>query len=130
VNIVVWIIQVLLAAVFLLHGALYAFEPAAMRARVRQRNPDFDQPGKFPSRPFRAFIGVAEILAGLGLLLPAITGTLPWLIPLAAAGLAIIMLGAAIMHFSKHETLATGTTVVLFLLAFFVAYMRWQVLPL
>ena len=129
-NIVVWIIQVLLAVVFLLHGALYVVEPAAIVARMRQQNPEFAQPGKFPSRAFRVFIGAAEVLAGLGLLLPAITGILPWLMPLAAAGLAIIMLGAAVQHFAKHETPAAGATVVLFLMAFFVAWMRWQVLPL
>jgi DoxX-like protein len=79
--------------------------------------------------PFMKFIGVAETLGAIGLVLPALTGIRPGLTPLAAAGLMTIMIGAT-------ATTATtlGTTPALFpltvgLLSAFVAYARWRLAP-
>ena len=76
---------------------------------------------------FLRFIGVAEVLAAVGLTLPSITRVLPWLIPLAAAGLMIVMLGATILHGMRGEVGSAITTAILFVVATFVAYMRWKV---
>jgi len=76
------------------------------------------------------FIGIVELLGGLGLLLPAISGILPWLTPLAGAGLALIMLLAVGFHVSRREGQAIGMTAVLLILAAFVAYGRFLIVPL
>ena len=82
------------------------------------------------SPPFRLFIGGAEVLAAIGLTLPGFTRILPWLVPAAAAGLMIVMTGAAILHASRGEVFSTISTAMLFALLTFVAYMRWRVLPI
>jgi hypothetical protein len=80
---------------------------------------------------FRIFIGVAEVLAAVGLTLPGITRSLPWLVPLAAAGLMIVMISATAYHIMRADPVSsTITTVILFVLATFVAYMRWKVKPI
>jgi hypothetical protein len=76
------------------------------------------------------FLGVAEVLAAGGLTLPTILGIQPWLVPTAAAGLMIVMIGATIYHSARGETNSAITTAVLLLLVTFVAYMWWRVLPI
>ena len=73
---------------------------------------------------------MAEWLAAVGLVLPGLTGILPWLTPLAALGLMILMGSATLLHLSKRETPTAIFTGVVFVLVTFVAYMRWQVIPL
>jgi hypothetical protein len=79
---------------------------------------------------FRIFIGVAEVLAAVGLTLPGITHVLPWLIPCAAVGLMIVMMGATVVHVTRVESGSAVTTGILFVAAAFVAYMRWKVEPI
>ena len=125
-NTVAWVLQVFLALVFLLHGLLFTvgFEVMARRMRGRSRTGS-------PLHPtFRQFIGVAEIAAAVGLIVPPAIHVLPWLAPLAAAGLAIIMAGAAVRHARKGESLEVVGTVVLGLLAAATLWLRWQVVPL
>jgi uncharacterized membrane protein YphA (DoxX/SURF4 family) len=125
-NTVAWVLQVFLALVFLLHGLLFTvgFEVMARRMRGRSRTGS-------PLHPtFRQFIGVAEIAAAIGLIVPPAIHILPWLAPLAAAGLAIIMAGAAVRHARKGETREVVGTVVLGLLAVATLWLRWQVVPL
>lgn len=119
-NIALWILQALLAVVFLLHGWLMVAPPAEM---VEMINAQLG-PG------LRMFIGVAELLAVAGLILPGITRILPWLIALAAAGLMIVMASATVFHLSRGESSSAITTVVLFVLVTVVAYMRWKVRPI
>lgn len=76
-------------------------------------------------RGLTTFIGISELLGGLGLLLPALSGILPWLTPLAAAALALVMILAAIFHVQRKEWPAIGFNAVLMLLALFVAYGRF-----
>jgi hypothetical protein len=76
----------------------------------------------------RVFAGVAEGLAGLGLVLPWATGVLPWLTPLAAAGLVLIMAGAVVQHVPRREYPNIVFNLVLLLLAAVVAYVRWPAL--
>ena len=119
-NITLWVLQVLLAVAFLAHGWLVLSPPADM---VEMMNASI-------SPAFRIFLGVAEVLAAIGLTLPGITHILPWLIPVAAAGLMVVMIGATILHTTRGEVSAAITTAILFLVVTFVAYMRWKVKPI
>jgi hypothetical protein len=96
--------------------------------RMRQRRPEA-KPSRLPTW-FCRFVGVSELLAAAGLILPSITGILPWLTPLAAAGLVIVMARAVVYHLSRQETKSVIASIVLIILATFLAYMRWQVYQL
>ena len=119
-NILLWVLQGLLAVAFLAHGCLFLFPPASM---VEVMNASI-QPA------FRMFIGMAEVLAAVGLTLPGITRVQPWLISCAAAGLMIVMMSATIFHTMRGEISSAITTAILFVLVTFVAYMRWKVMPI
>jgi putative oxidoreductase len=119
-NIVLWVLQVLLAAVFLAHGWLLLAPPPEM----------LDQINASMSPGFRLFLGVAEVLAAVGLTLPGLTRVLPAFVWLAAAGLIIVMVAATIFHVYRGEISSAGITAVLLILVTFVAYMRWKVLPI
>jgi len=129
-NIVLWILQVVLAALFLLHGWLYVVWPPAMVEQMRQRNPNPQQDVLGISPGFRRFIGIAEWLAVVALIAPGLSGILPWLTPLAAFGLMIVMAGAVVHHLRRGEPQQAIAAGIIFLLVTIVAYMRWQVLPL
>lgn len=119
-NIALWILQVLLAVQFLWHGWLFVAPPAEM---VEMMN-------AFISPWFRIFIGVAELLAAAGLILPGVTRILPWLTPLAGAGLMIVMGSATGLHLVRGEIGSAIFAAVLFVLVTVVAYMRWKVKPI
>lgn len=119
-NIVLWILQVLLAALYVFHGQLMIFPPAEVAAIMNTFLPTW----------FRLFIGVAELLAAVGLILPGLTRIMPWLTSLAAAGLMIVMASATVVHLSRGETGSAISAIVIFLLITFVAYMRWKVKPI
>lgn len=127
-NIALWILQVLLAVVFALHGWLYVTWSPARVETMRKRRPNAKPSTIAPW--FRTFIGVAEILAAAGLLLPDLTGILLWLTPLTGAGLTITMIGAVVYHAARQETQSVLVTGVLLLSVAFVTWMRWQVMPL
>ncbi len=119
-NILLWIVQGLLAAAFLAHGLMFLFPPAdlvpLMDATI--------------ARPLRYFLGVAEVAAGIGLVVPAATRIRPALTPLAAAGLVPIMIGATVLHLGRAEYSASVTTTVLLAMATTVAWLRWRVRPI
>jgi len=119
-NVALWIIQVLLALLFLFAGGtklVMSFE--AMRA-MGSPNQIF-----LPGLLIR-FIGVCEVLGALGLILPGLLRIWPGLTPLAAIGLVIIMIGATVLTFVGDGVApAVFPMVVVFLLAF-VAYGRWR----
>jgi hypothetical protein len=119
-NTLVWALQVLLAVVFLAHGLLLLFPPAEILAQMNAMMP----------RAFGLFLGVAELAAAAGLTLPALTRVLPWLVPCAAAGVMVVMIGATILHAVRGEVSSAITTAVLLALATFVTYMRWKVMPI
>lgn len=119
-NIILWIVQVLLAVVFFAHGGFLVAPPAEMVAMIDAQL----------TAGFRIFLGVAEILAAIGLIAPGITRILPWLTPLASAGLMIVMGGATVLHLVRGEFSSTVTTTILFALVTLVAYMRWKVRPI
>ena len=76
------------------------------------------------------FIGVAEILAAAGLILPSLTRILPALTALAAAGLMLVMASASLFHLFRGETASAISAVVILLLVSVVAYTRWKVAPI
>ena len=118
-NIILWVLQVLLAVAFFAHGWIFLFPPAGMVEMMKPIPP-----------AFRVFIGAAEVLAAAGLTLPGITRTLPWLVSCAAAGLMIVMISATVFHTTRGEFSSAITTAILFVLVTFVAYMRWKVQPI
>ena len=76
------------------------------------------------------FIGVVEVLGATGLILPAALRIRPWLTPLAAVGLVIVMIGAVVITLIGGEKFAAGISLVVGLLAAFVAYGRWRLAPI
>src|SRR5213076_1917499 len=94
-NIALWVVQVLLALMFLFHGRTMWSPSEKVQSGMAYIM-------AVPTG-LRRFIGVAEILAGVGLILPAATGILPVLTPLAAAGLVILMVCAIIFHIPRQE---------------------------
>jgi hypothetical protein len=94
------------------------------RAKAQMKWPAALQPGLL------TFIGVCEILGGVGVILPALSGILSWLTPLGAAGLALVMLLAAGFHVMRREYRNAVFNLVLLALCAFVAYGRWVIAPL
>ena len=119
-NITLWVLQILLAVVFLAHGLLFLRPPPEMVAQMNASLP----------RWFQVFLGVAEVLAAIGLILPGLTRIRPGLVPAAAAGIMIVLVSATAFHLWRGEFNSAGTTVVLLLMATFVAYGRWRRLPI
>ena len=118
-----WIIQAFLAFVFLVTGVMKLVVP---REKAMERAPYCED---YTQRQLH-LIGVVEILGALGLILPAVTGILPWLTPVAAVGLAITMAFAARTHYRRGEYNNIIGNVILLLLSLFVAFGRFFVEPL
>jgi len=119
-NILLWILQILLAAAFAAHGIMFLAPPPDLLVLMNETiHPTF-----------RLFLGVMEVLAAIGLTLPGITRILPWLISWAAAGIMIVTISATVLHTMRAEYSSAVTTAILFVLATFVAYMRWRVKPI
>jgi hypothetical protein len=75
-------------------------------------------------RWFQLFLGVAEVAAGIGLILPGLTRIMPWLVVWAAGGIMIVMVAATGLHLVRGEFSSAGVTFLLLAIATFVAYMR------
>ena len=117
-NIVLWIIQVLLALLFLFAGVMKLVLP------IEEMTKQMPLPGLF-----LRFIGVCEVLGGLGLILPGLLRIQTALTPLAAAGLVIIMIGATALTLKSGQVAPALFSLVVGLLAAFVAYGRWRLAP-
>jgi hypothetical protein len=116
-NTAIWIAQVLLALAFGFGGFQKSTLPKEKLA------PKFPWVNDFSLGTVR-FIGIAEFLAAIGLIVPQRTGVAPILTPLAAIGLALIMFLAAIYHLRKKEYRVLPIIALFFVMAAFVAYMR------
>ena len=125
-NTVAWVLQIVVAVLFLLHGLLFTVAYGAVARRVEARG---RPPSSLPPA-LRQFIGVAELAAAFGLTVPPALHLFSWLAPLAAAGLVLVMVGASIFHARKSEFQALAGTVVLGALAAVTLFLRWQVVPL
>lgn len=116
-RVALWVVQGLLAAIFLLAGGVkLVLPPEALVGPVA-----------LPI-PFVRFIGVAEVLGAIGLILPTLLGIRPGLTPLAALGLIIIMIGATVVGLIGGLVPAALISVVVGLLSAFVVYGRWNLL--
>ena len=119
-NIVLWVLQVLLAVAFFAHGWLMLAPPPEIAVQMNASLP----------RWFQVFLGVAEVLAAVGLTLPGLTRILPWLVVWAAGGIMIVMVSATTYHLMRGEIISAATTLLLLVMATFVAYQRQRVLPI
>jgi DoxX-like family len=118
-NLALWILQGLLAAVFLWHGWLFVSPPGELVAAL---NAQF-------AVGFRVFLGVAELLGALGLILPGLIRRLPWGTPLAAAGLALVTASATVFHLLRGEVQTAPVPAILCVLLGVVAALRWKRVP-
>ncbi len=114
-NTVLWIVQILLAGLFLITGLTKLTQPRLKMAAGPMR-----WAADASDRQFRA-IGLLEVLGALGLILPGALGIAPGLLPLAAIGLALTMVGAIATHVRYKEVDRVGVPVVVLGLALFVA---------
>jgi len=124
VNTVLWILQIVLCLKFVSVAYTHGFR--ADQAKWQQGMQRFGA----AARPLLALIALCAFLGGVGLILPAATGILTWLTPLAAALLALMMLLAIGFHVACRETPNVVAGLVLFALAAFVSYGRWVLVPL
>jgi uncharacterized membrane protein YphA (DoxX/SURF4 family) len=119
-TIALWIVQILLAALFVFAGVMKFVMPIEEMTKQMPGMPGW----------FLRFIGLAELLGGLGLVLPGLFRVAPHLTPLAAAGLVVIMLGATVISAMIGPVWMAVLPLVVGVLAAFVAYGRWRVVPL
>jgi uncharacterized membrane protein len=122
-NVFLWILQGLLGLAFIAAGVLKTVQPKEKLAPKMPWVNDFSPGGV-------KFVGIAEGLGGLGLILPAATGIAVILTPIAAAALAFTMLLAALYHVRKGEWSTIGSSIVLLILTAFVAWGRFGPFPL
>ena len=119
-NIILWLLQVLLALAFLAHGVMFLVPPPEIAVQMNA----------FLPRWFQLFLGVAEVLAAVGLILPGLTRIKPGLVPAAAAGVMMVTVSATVLHLWRGEYSSAATTFVLLLMAALVAAGRWRLRPI
>ncbi len=116
-NIALWIVQIILGLAFIMFGSMKALQYEKAKASLPWV--------KDYSKGLITFIGVSEMLGGLGLILPYALGIAPILTPIAAYGLGLVMILAAIFHAKRKENQAVGMNIIFLALALFVAICRW-----
>ncbi|HKW91705.1 MAG TPA: DoxX family protein [Methylomirabilota bacterium] len=118
-NYALWIVQALLALLFLFAGGMKLVLP------LEALTGSIPMPGAF-----LRFIGVVEVLGAIGLILPSLLRVRPGLTAVAAAGLVIIMIGATVVTIQSGDLLTAVIPAVVGILAAFIAYGRWRLAPL
>jgi uncharacterized membrane protein YphA (DoxX/SURF4 family) len=126
-NTVIWILQGIIAIMFLMAGIMKATQSKdELRIKGKGRMDWVEDLSMVNIR----MIGIIEVFAAIGLILPQWTGILPWLTPLAAAGLVLIMMGAVILHLRRGDGVKSVLdNIMLLLIASFIAYGRFVLLP-
>ena len=122
-HVSLWAAQLLLGLLFVFGGLMKTSQPIAELAQK------LVWPGALPEGLVR-FIGLSELLGGLGLVLPSATRVKPWLTPLAGVGLATIMLLASLFHLSRGELGVLPMNFALGGLAAFIAWGRYKKVPI
>jgi uncharacterized membrane protein YphA (DoxX/SURF4 family) len=117
-NIAVWIIQGILALMFLMAGIMKSTQPKEKLVKSLPWVNDF-------SLQTVRFIGISELLGAIGIIIPQLTGILPILSPIAAIGLVVIMVLASAHHLPKKEFKEVGFNSILLVLAGIVAFYRF-----
>jgi hypothetical protein len=120
VNIALWVVQVLLALVYLAAGGLKVVRPREQLVASGR----FDWMKDTSDAGVKA-VGAVEVLGALGLILPELTGIAPILTPVAAVGLVVVQVGALRVHLARDERQPLPANVILLLLAAFVAVGRF-----
>ena len=121
-NIILWILQIVLGIYFFFVGIMHFIVPPGLPEMMSWM---------YDLSPALHYIsGAAEILGGLGLILPGVFRIQTKLVPLAAAGLVLVMGGALIYHLARGETLNIANNILLALVLAFVAYGRWKLEPI
>ncbi|MEV6971644.1 DoxX family protein [Hamadaea sp. NPDC051192] len=118
-NVVLWIVASLLALAFLGAGLMKLTQPKAQLATKGLAWTEDYSVGAVKA------IGALELLAGIGLILPALLDVAPIFVPLAALGLAVIMVGAIVVHARRKETNALPINLVFLVLAVVVVWGRF-----
>jgi uncharacterized membrane protein len=121
-NTFLWVLQVLFGIYFIAIGVMHFIVPEGLPAPMEWM---YDL-----SDTLHVISGTAEILGGLGLILPGLTKIMPQLTISAAAGLALVMVGAAIYHLGRGEAQNIVTNLVIAGIMTWLAYARWRLTPL
>jgi uncharacterized membrane protein len=121
-NKVLWVLQVFVGLFFVMVGINHLFLPPNLPAMMGWM---YDL-----TPTMHYIIGPIELLGGLGLILPGLAKIQTKLTPLAAAGLALVMVGAVIFHITRGEAGNAIQNIVLIAITGFIAYMRWTKHPL
>jgi uncharacterized membrane protein YphA (DoxX/SURF4 family) len=116
-DIALWIAQGILALAFIMAGSMKSFQYEKAKAGMPWV--------KESSKGLVTFIGVSELLGGLGLIVPYATGIAPILTPIAAIALGLIMVLAAVFHAKRNENSGIGMNILFLAILLFVAIGRW-----
>jgi len=120
-DIALWTVQVLLAAIYGLIGFREVFQTEKLREQMAW--------AKEESPGLLRFVGTSELLGATGMILPLLTGVLPWLLPLAAMGLALIQFLAILtVHLPRNDYNILPLNVILLALSIFVVIGRWALI--
>lgn len=122
-DLLLWILQAALAALFGAAGVMTSTQPKD------KLEPKLPWTADFSAHAVR-FIGLTELAGALGLVLPAATGLVPILTPLAATALALLMVLAALTHLRRKEPTAIALNAVLLIAAAVIAWGRFGPHPL
>jgi uncharacterized membrane protein YphA (DoxX/SURF4 family) len=122
-NLALWIVAIVLAATFAGSGLMKLLVPKDKLVNSGQGWAQDYTPTNI------RLIGFVELLGAAGLILPAVTHITPILVPLAAIGLVLVMVGAAVVHARRKEAMNIGVNAVLLALAVFVAWGRFGPYP-
>lgn len=121
-NVALWVVQGLLAVAYLFAGFMKGTQP------LEKLGTSMKWVSQVPPALVR-FIGAAEFLGAIGLILPAVLGVLPWLTVVAAIGLVVVQVCAAAFHVSRREYANVPANLVLLILAAVVVYGRLAIVP-
>ena len=126
-NIALWILQGFLAAIFLIAGAIKVIKSKdELKALGGEKMNWVDSISAVSVK----LIGTLEVLAAIGLILPQLTGILPWLVPLAAFGLVLTMIGAVMLHQRRGDgPKAIVQVIILLVMAACTTYGRFDSIP-
>ncbi|HEU4894469.1 MAG TPA: DoxX family protein [Acidimicrobiia bacterium] len=119
---VLWGLQWLVGLYFIAIGVMHFIVPEGLPTQLSWMYELDDS--------LHAVSGVAEILGGLGLIVPSLTRVAPWLTPLAALGLMVVMVGAVIWHAARGEVVNIAVNVVNLGVLGYIAYGRWRLVPI
>ena len=122
-NIIIWIVQILVALAFFMVGIMKLIKSKEELAEKMEWVEDF-------SPNTLKFIGLLEVAGAIGIILPSLIPLLPILTPLAGVGLVLTMVGAVLTHIRRQEFSMIGGNLVLMAFAAFVVYGRFVLVPL